>query len=292
MTGHNKKFAVIGGDSRSIELARQLKADGHIVNIYGFDNAILPQDVKNQESLQSAMDGCEIIIGPVPCSNDGETVNTPFSANKISLADMFKAITKDQIFIAGRIIEKIQRALQVFNVHYLDILDREEVSIMNAIPTSEGAIKIAIEKTPITLHDSNIMVIGFGRIGKVLSKMLAGIGSNVFVVARRCEDLAWISSYGYKEVLTDNLAGSLPNMEIIFNTVPAPILTKDILSHVKKDCLIIDLASAPGGVDFIEADKLGLQTVWALSLPGKVAPTTCAKFIKDAIYNIINELGV
>jgi dipicolinate synthase subunit A len=201
-------------------------------------------------------------------------------------------MSKNQVFIAGRISEKITHLAEIYNVYSIDILEREEMAVLNAIPTAEGAIQIAMEETPITLHNSNIMILGFGRIGKILAKMLDGIGANVFVEARKYSDIAWIRSLSYKPVYINELSDYLSKMDIIFNTIPSTILNLDLLKIINKDSLIIDLASKPGGVDFEKAKELGLKVIWALSLPGKVAPITAARFMKDTIYNIIEELGV
>jgi len=136
------------------------------------------------------------------------------------------------------------------------------------------------------------LILGFGRIGKILAKMLHGIGSNVYVEARKYSDLAWIESYGYKPVFITELESYIDRANVIFNTIPSIVLDENLLRKVNKDCLLIDLASKPGGIDFEKAKEMGLKTIWALSLPGKVAPVTAAKFIKDTISNIIDELGV
>ncbi len=162
----------------------------------------------------------------------------------------------------------------------------------NAIPTAEGAIQIAMEEMPITLHNSNALVLGYGRIGKTLAKMLQGIGANVYVEARKYADVAWIRSYGYKAVSLSELTQTVKDMNVIFNTIPFVVLDNDILKMLNPECLIIDLASKPGGVDFDKAKEIGLKAIWALSLPGKVAPVTAAEFIKDTVFNIIEELGV
>ena len=76
----------------------------------------------------------------------------------------------------------------------IDIMKCEELAVLNSISTAEGAIQIAMEETNHTLHDSNILILGFGRIGKVLAKMLNAIGANVYCEARKNEDLAWIKN--------------------------------------------------------------------------------------------------
>lgn len=287
-----RKFTVIGGDLRNVKLANLLLADGNSVNIYGFKNAGFELGIPESEDLQKAIDDSDIVIGPLPCSNDNETVNAPFHPEKININEVFKIMKKNQLFIAGRISDKIIHLAGVYNVYCTDILEREEMAVLNAIPTAEGAIQIAMEEMPITLHDCRALILGFGRIGKMLAKMLQGIGVKVFIEARKYSDIAWIKSYSFKPVYINELGDYIGQMDVVFNTVPHIMLDANMLGKLKNDCLVIDLASKPGGVDFERAKAMGIKVIWALSLPGKVAPITAAKFIKETIYNILEELGV
>jgi len=289
---NGKKFSIIGGDLRNVKLAELIAAEGNSVNIYGFNNAGFEIKFKQSSTIADAINESDVVIGPIPCSNDNELINAPYHSEKIYINEVFKCINKNQLFMAGRISEKILHLAQVYNVYTVDMLEREEMAVMNAIPTAEGAIQIALEEMPITLHNSNALILGYGRIGKTLAKMLHGIGANVYVEARKYADLAWIKSYGYKPVLLSELSQTVRSIDVLFNTIPCIILNNEVLKAVNTNCLIIDLASKPGGVDFEKAKEIGLKAIWALSLPGKVAPVTAAKFIKDTAYNIIEELGV
>lgn len=244
----NKKYTVIGGDLRSVKLAESLRNDGNEVYTYGFKNYEGVSDMNEVDNLKDAIDDSDIIIGPVPCSNDNETINAVYSTDKIHINEVFRLISNKQIFIAGRISDKIAHMAQAYNVYTADILDREEMSVLNAIPTAEGAIQIAMQEMPITVHGSNFLVLGYGRIGKTLSKMLHGIGANVYCAARKYSDMAWAKSCGYTPVSINALGDYVPRMDVIINTVPALILNCSILGKVRKECLIIDLASKPGGV--------------------------------------------
>ncbi len=286
------RFTVIGGDIRSIKLANFIAADGYNVNIYGFNNAGFELGLGESPDLGTAINKSKIIIGPIPCSNDNETINAQFHQGKIYINEIFQKLAKDQVFVAGRISERISHLADIYSVRVIDILEREDMAVLNAIPTAEGAIQIAMEEMPTTLHNSNAMVLGFGRIGKILAKMLQGIGANVFVEARKYSDIAWIKSYGYKPLILGEMNDYIGSMNVIFNTIPHVIMDSGNLRLIDKDCLIIDLASKPGGVNFDKAKELGIKAIWALSLPGKVAPVTAAKFIKETVYNIIGELGV
>jgi len=287
-----KRYTILGGDLRNIELAKLLEEDGNKVILYGFNKFETGTGLQQACNLQDAIDDSDVVIGPIPCSNDNELLNAPSHSEKIYIKEIFTTMNKKQIFIAGRISEKITQLAHVYNVYTIDVLKREEMAVLNAIPTAEGAIQIAMEELPITLHDSNAMVIGYGRIGKTLSRKLHGLGAKVFACARKYSDIAWIKSCGYRPVYINKTCDYVGKMDVIFNTVPHLILDINALSRIKKDCLVIDLASKPGGVDFERAKNMGIKVIWALSLPGKVAPITAAKFIKEAVYNIIEELGV
>ena len=122
--------------------------------------------------------------------------------------------------------------------------------IVNTVPTAEGAIEIAMNETPITIHGSKCLVTGYGKIGKILSKMLCGLGAQTYVEARKYADLAMIEGHGYEPLALSELKSRIGEFDIIFNTIPAMIFDEKILKKVKKDALIIDLASNPGGADF------------------------------------------
>ena len=282
-------FAVIGGDKRSFELARLLKEKGHLVNIFGFNKL---EDEGPDQSLSSSINGVDIVIAPVPFNTDGRNINAPYNTEDIRIEGVFRNMTKRQKLIGGPISNELMNISTENDITTLDILKREEMAVLNAIPTAEGGIQIALEEMPTTLHNSNVMVLGFGRIGKILSKMLNGIGSNVYVVVRKYSDISWIQAYGYKPIFIEDLHKHILEMDLIFNTIPNVIINEEILQIINKETLIIDLASKPGGIDYAKAEEMNIKVIHALGLPGKVAPVSSAGFMMETIYNIIEELGV
>ena len=138
------------------------------------------------------------------------------------------------------------------------------------------------------MHGSKILILGFGKVAKTLAYKLKGLSAEVTCSARRSSDLAWIETLGYEVQNINKLGKNLEKFDIIFNTVPQIILTENELRCIKKEALIIDLASKPGGVDQEKAKEIGLKYIWELAIPGKVAPYASAKYIKDAIYNALN----
>jgi len=161
---------------------------------------------------------------------------------------------------------------------------------VNAVPTAEGAIQIALEQMPVTLWGANCLLLGCGRIAKLLAQRLQGLGAQVCIAARKYGDRAWAEASGWQALPIDQLNGRLRDVQVVFNTVPSLILERSLLAQLPKDCLCIDLASRPG-LDFEAARELGLHCVWARGLPGKVAPVTAAAAIRNTLYHILEERG-
>ena len=285
-------FSIIGGDLRIIKLAKMLAEDGNNVYTYGMEKAEELKENKNIimcNKLQETVKKSEIVIGPIPFSSNGKGINAPFSDNIISIRELMHVINA-KILIAGSITPDVYDLANDEYIEIIDIMKREELAVLNTISTAEGTIEIIIANTNKIIHGSKVLILGFGRIGKVLARKLAGLSAKVTCAARKDEDLAWIEAYGHKSLNINNLGENLRPFDIIINTVPHIILTEQKLEYVKKETLLIDLASNPGGIDKKAIKDRNLKFVWALSLPGKVAPTTSAEFIKNTIYNILREV--
>ena len=158
---------------------------------------------------------------------------------------------------------------------------------MNSIPSAEGAIQIAMEELPITIHGSSSYILGFGRVAATLARMLQGLGSKVTVVARNSAQLARAEEMGCRVLSFDHLIAGIGEAQVIYNTVPAMVLTAEVLAAVDRQCLIVDLANQPGGTDFPAAEKLGIKALLAPGLPGKVAPRTAGMILAKVIPPLI-----
>jgi len=292
LTYHRIRFAVIGGDLRQIKLINLLASKGYQVNMFGFDNKNIDSRVNLFNNIRELISDADIIVGPIPCSRDNKTVYSDYLDSSIMLEDIFKNISEDKIFMAGSITPQIKEIAEQYPFKVIDLLEREELAILNAIPTAEGAILYAMGNSEITIHGSKCLVLGFGKCGKVLAHKLKGLDADLTVEARKAEDLALIKSYGYKALYLQDLEKFIGDYDFIFNTIPALILNRDLLQKIKKSALIIDIASKPGGVDYSAAKELGIQAILAPSLPGKVAPESAALIIYETILNVIRDMGV
>lgn len=286
-----KTFLIIGGDLRFVSLAEYLAEKSRVYAI-GFDKNILTSSKINViDNITSISERFDYVILPLPASNDGVLINTPYCKQSIPLELITSIIKEDGVIFAGRLSKEIIDMYLSRGLHVYDYAEREEFAVMNAVATAEGAIQIAMEELPTTLFRQKILITGMGRISKVLIKVLKGFETDITVVSRKYQDIAWGNILGCRSIHINSIDDDIEKYNIVFNTVPAVILNEKRLKKLNKNCLVIDLASKPGGVDFDTASRLGVRTIWALSLPGKVAPITSGHIIASTVINILTERG-
>lgn len=286
-----KTFAIVGGDMRQCHLAELLASDGHRVYAFALEKHSFNADIIRPDSLNELKKRFDAVILPLPIESEPGVLNAPFSINSYLISDIFSLFPVGQMVVGGKIEHALFEKAGRSGIALFDYLEREEFSVSNAVPSAEGAIQIAMEELPITLCGAKCLVLGYGRIGKLLAHYLNAFAAEVSVSARKYSDLAWISALGYNALNTNKLKGKLSDFDIIFNTIPAEVLNAELLTELRDSCLVLDLASKPGGIDFATAKKLGIKTIWALALPAKAAPVTAGKIIQKTIYNIIDEWG-
>ena len=274
----------LGGDQRQLQLARLLAADSHTVHIYALDT---PESEDSLHQIKRA----DCIIFPLPVSDDSNNLNAPLSRGTCALSAILSQLSPSQFLCGGRVTPAVQELCETFHLHMHDYFAQEELIVSNAIPTAEGAIQIAMEQLPITIHGSRVLVLGFGRVGRITAQRFAALGAKVSVAARNYAQLALARSMDLGTEHLSHLTGWMCSYDLIINTIPAPVLNREQLEDVKADCLILDLASQPGGVDRSAAHALGISVIHALGLPGKVAPVTAGAAIQRTIYHMLTDAG-
>lgn len=273
----------IGGDLRQLTLMECFKKNSHSVKIYGYYGA--ENSVKNFSELAD----CEILIFPVPtCSGDG--IFAPKSDCKIHINDLEFGNARLIFYAGGN--ELFNKKLANSGALCINYLKDEALVQKNAIATAEGTLEILINETAETVFGSKVLVTGYGKVAKAVCKMLSALGASVTVAARRKEALAEAYCDGLDTVNISQLRDVAGNFGVIINTVPALVIDSSVLMNVKEDSLVVDLASKPGGVDFVAAKDLNRRVIWSLGIPGKVAPVTSGKIIYETLNSIMGEKEV
>ena len=277
------RILIAGGDMRQIYCADRLSREFEI-GIAGFDRDSLPDSIKLPFAGISSAQKYDCAVLPVPPLDDEENIYTPCSSEVLTPHAVKELLTEDALIFAGKVGKKLKSA---FPEHELtDSMLSEELNIKNAVPSAEGAVQLALEELPVTLNGLKVLVVGMGRIGTALVKILQGFGADISAAVHSPRGAAKARLCGVKAVPTKRLSGSYG---LVFNTAPSLIFDRNTLEKFDDSTLFIDLSSKPGGIDFEAALSLGLKVIWALGLPGKTAPVTSGEIIAEAISSILAE---
>lgn len=282
------KFAILGGDDRSARLAGLLAQDGQKVCTYCLEKAEAGPGVTAVGCLQSCVYGADWVLLPVPAEKNAQ-LNTPLSSQSLSMEELISALWPGQVLCGGRLGADTGLAAVRAGLGVVDLMQRRDFTVSNAAITAEGAIYKLMEASPRCLMGSHILITGWGRIASVLAPKLHALGAYVTVAARKAGDRAMAAALGLGCCSFKALALLIEDVDFVVNTVPAPVLDGRLLKRLKKDALLLELASAPGGFEPELAKELGLRHISAPGLPGSYAPESAAELMRETIYAIIAE---
>lgn len=285
-----KHLLVIGGDKRQLYMAQALETHCYEVTVYGFGKQDGFEGLQHTSSpLRDALHAADAVILPLPTSRDGTTIHSPYTHSPAKLQTVLETLHGEQTVFAGMMQQEWKSAFFQKGIPVYDYFEREELAVRNAIPTAQGVLQTLFTHIAFTLHGAGCAITGYGKVARVLANTLRALGTKVTIFARRPSDLAWAAADGHTGLLLADFCKTAQAYDILINTVPAQILAEKQLRCLRADCLVLEIASAPYGIDFSAAQNLGLKVIVAGSLPGKVAPKTAGEIICDAVHNIIKE---
>lgn len=279
---------VVGGDRRQRELAHLFALDGHSIHTFAFEERV--PGTQTEPSL-FAIGQADLVILPLPVCRQSDLLNAPFSPSPIPIESVLDALSPQQLLFGGMVSRELQASASRRRLFLHDYFTREELTIANAVPTAEGALQLAMEHLPITVHGARILILGFGHVGQATARCFHALNAQVTAAARSPHQLSLARAMGVAPLPLSHLSEALPHCDLVINTIPAPVLWEDTLSALPPECPILELASPPGGTDPEAVSKLHRTLIPAPGLPGKVAPVTAALAIQTTIYNMLHELG-
>lgn len=268
------EFWILGGDERNRWAADHLRGVGHEVHTFGVPGC-------GDEPLPVCM---ERAVLPFP-SFQGAALR---GVSAIPIEEVLHRIGGGSTVFGG-LIGAWAQALDHRKARVFDLYGSEPLTTANAVPTAEGAICLAKEHSPITLHGASCLVLGYGRVGKILAAKLQALSAHVTVALRKAADQALAEAQG---LATDQIrvySRGLTQYDFVFNTVPAEVLTGEQLSRLRKDCVLLELASAPGGFSRTQCEALGLTCCHAPGLPGRFAPKTAGILYARSILTLLQK---
>ncbi|WP_024292347.1 dipicolinate synthase subunit DpsA [Lacrimispora indolis] len=276
---HN--FLLLGGDSRQLYL-------NHMLIKNGFQTTFHYSSEDPSFSMEEAIKNNNVILCPIPFTRDKISLFSVNGMEDLGIGNLLSLLTPDHILFGGSIPAYVKEYAEENHIACFDYMDMEDVTVKNTIATAEGAIAEAIRLSPGCLHKSRCLVTGFGRCAKTLAMKLKGLDAVVTVAGRKETQLAAADSMGLHTRPLSDLALGLGDYQFIFNTIPALILEKDLINSMDPDVTIIDIASAPGGVDFDFCRQQNIRAKLCPGLPGIYAPGSSAEILFEAIVKYLS----
>ena len=295
-------FTLLGGDKRQAVIAKRLLHVGHCVRIYGL--GALSSDIVGAElfsSAEKAVSGADVVLLPLPVSRDNANLSfaANYSGDALKLSDIVRFAAKGGCgaILGGVIPADMVKAAEASGIFICDYYKSESLQKKNALPSAEGAVMIAMENTDKLIKGMSVLVCGYGRIGTCLASLLDRMGARVTVMARRDESLCEIVMHGYDAVRIsenelDRTAFDDEEYDVIINTVPHVVFTRNVMQKIANKPLYIEVASSPGGIDVCAAREMGVEVIFAPSLPGKYAPVNAGEYIFETVCDILRERGM
>lgn len=271
-----RNIFIIGGDRRTTYLYDMLCAQNYgPIYTYGLPRGNMPEDTWQHSAVQA-----DLIILPVPAMRRGSIPMAGNGMPELTVENVLSCIRPDCPVIGGFLAP--QEDARIIN-----LLHNEEFLQDNAETTAEGALCIALQHGVKRLKGNRCMVVGYGRIGRQLVRLLNAFGCEVWATARRDEALEEIRHAGAHALHILQMEQQLGGIDILFNTVPERVLDESALHLLKRDAIVLELASEPYGVDIEAAHRLMLDAGIYGGIPGKLFPRTAAEVIFKQIVRLL-----
>lgn len=261
------RYAVLGGDMRFAHLASLLNESGR-------EAAAFFQEKAGEEALAAAD------LRKYSCIITNWPMRRPLGEGEIDDDEIMESILPGSVLLLcgpGHPREKR------WDLQYINLWEDEALLQENAWLTAEAAVASAMRKNRLSLAGMKCMVIGYGRIGRALARILLNMGARVMVLSEKEGKRAHAREVGAEAAVTDEICNVLPGQKLVFSTPPAVIMDRAVLEKADGDAIIIDLASPPYGVDLEAAQELGLNACREPGLPGRWCPMSAARAIYNAV---------
>lgn len=259
-----------GGDRRAFWTVEYLRKNGvpvHCYNVPGMEEEALPEQIP-----------VLMLPFPMPTRWGGEE-------------KAVERISQHGIAIGG-CFRGYREVLEQRGVRVREVQKNEPLATLNAVATVEGALALMIQESDRTIWESKVLVIGGGRIGMLLGERLRALGSEVTVAVRSPVDRGRVRSRGLQWEETGAYHRGLEDYDFVINTVPAPVLDEEQLKRLKKECVLLELASAPGGFSRQSCEALGLKAIYGPGLPGRFSPRTAGELYGECLLEVLKEEDV
>lgn len=273
---NTQKTVIFGSDCRFEYTEEYLRAQGF--EVCRFSKELL--SYLNSDEREPA-----VFILPLPFSRDKIRLNCSDADGRMFLDEFLSLLKKGDKVAGGLLTDSFRQAVCSVGATGYDYYDGKMIED-NAVLTAK-AVLMLFDELKLDYKAEKIAVTGFGRTAKAIAKLLEAENADFTITARSETAQTQAGSRNCRFVKLKSFTGELSFFDIIINTVPALIFDEGMLSRIKKDAVIIDIASAPYGISDCLAEQYKLRLVRALSLPGRYLPDEAGRLIGRRIELIL-----
>ena len=268
-----RNMVIIGGDKRQKYLKEYLCAKGYNVTSYG----LFDWD-DDTDKLKGLIGENTVIILPLPVTRNDKTIHMPFSKREISIERLVSFLGENNLVFGGIIKGELKSQLSLKGIPFVDYYDDDLIE-KNAVLTAFGALKIILEHIDFALPQGKYAITGYGRVGKETASILTALSCDVTIFARNELQRNDAIKNGCNAEPLTKLPCLINEFDFVINTVPSQIIDDLTFKNMNKDSKIMELASAPYGLDFNKAREYSTDVIKAFGLPGKYTPKTAGEII-------------
>lgn len=272
-----RNIVIVGGDKRQKYLKEYLTEQGFDVSSYG----LFDWD-DDTDKLKGVLCENSLVVLPLPATRNDQTIIMPFSKREMSIDRLVSFLGRDNLVFGGIIKGELLSRLRETEIPFVDYYDNSFIE-KNAVLTAFGTLKILLEHIDFALPLGKYAITGYGRVARETVSLLKALSCNVTVLARNPSQREDAIIKGCKAFDITEISSLANNFDVIINTVSQHIIFEDTLKNINKKTKIIELASAPYGLDFDLARKYGVDVIKAFGLPGKYTPKTAGEIIGKKI---------
>ena len=266
-------FVITGTDKRNLHLATSLHKKGYAVAFWNTD--LQAENIPYVTQNELLQEPCVLVL--------------PLGTPAHQVLSALQSVSEGSFVFGGDITPEGNTYALQHGITYANILDDDSFCIQNAIPTAEGVLKTAIANTDRTISGMQVLVLGYGRVGQAVCRLLLALGADVTAFTPSDKEIAWGQLYCVRAVPLSELSSFLAFAQTIINTIPALVLGEEELDQVQDSTLIIDMASGAGGVDYKHAEKRELRSLLLKGIPGVDAPVSAAQYIEESILHTLSQ---
>ena len=288
--GSGLQVAVVVGDERCLELARALSGWDVQVRAVGVPADRPVPGVRCLAALEQAVEDAEALVLPIGGVDPDGRVTRCLDPAEVRLdARCLRRLRPGGRVVAGGAPPYLREMADALGLRLVDLQEDEPFQLLNALVTAEGAVQLAMNHLPVTVHGSRTVVVGLGRCGYQIARLLQAMGSRVTAVAYGPVEEARAYAMGIRAVRPEEMGEAVRQADAVFNTAPAPVLTETVLAAMRRDAFIVDIASGSGGTDFEAARRFGIPFVHARALPVRTAPRTAGRLMAHRVMSLLRQ---